>query len=96
MEKAGIFCAGFALILFAPIIIWAGMRGDFQDTGLYRELFTEMPSALSGMNEYLQTVDKDLGFSVFSIILKKHYREQRHLILSYYCNYSRLLPDLCI
>ena len=29
-----------------------------------------MPSALSGMNEYLQTVDKDLGFSVFSIILK--------------------------
>jgi len=43
---------------------------DFQDTGLYRKLFTEMPSALSGMNEYLQTVDKDLGFSVFSIILK--------------------------
>ena len=64
------FVPVFALILFAPIIIWAGMRGDFQDTGLYREFFTEMPSALSGMNEYLQTVDKDLGFSVFSIILK--------------------------
>ena len=64
------FVPFFALIVFAPIIIWAGMRGDFQDTGLYREFFTEMPSALSGMNEYLQTVDKDLGFSVFSIILK--------------------------
>ena len=64
------FVPAFALMLFAPIIIWAGMRGDFQDTGLYRELFTEMPSALSGINEYLQTVDKDLGFSVFSIILK--------------------------
>lgn len=60
----------FALLLFVPIIIWAGMRGDFQDTGLYRELFSEMPSALSGMNGYLQTVDKDLGFSAFSIVLK--------------------------
>lgn len=23
----------FALVLFAPIIIWAAIRGDFQDTG---------------------------------------------------------------
>lgn len=64
------FMPAFALILFVPIVIWAAMRGDFQDTGLYRELFREMPSALSGMSAYLQTVDKDLGFSVFSIILK--------------------------
>lgn len=60
----------FAILVFIPIIIWAGLRGDFQDTGLYRELFREMPEAISGMGEYLQTVDKDLGFSVFSIILK--------------------------
>ena len=64
------FMPFFAFVIFLPIIIWAGMRGDFQDTGLYRELFEEMPVTLSGMGEYLQTVDKDLGFSVFSIILK--------------------------
>lgn len=60
----------FALVLFAPIIIWAAIRGDFQDTGLYRELFQQMPASLSGMTQYLKTVDKDVGFSILSIILK--------------------------
>lgn len=59
-----------AFIIFVPIILWAGLRKDFQDTGVYRQAFLEMPSTLSGMNDYLQTVDKDLGFSVFSITLK--------------------------
>lgn len=60
----------FAFVVFLPIIIWAGIRSDFQDTGLYRELFAQMPATLTGMSQYLQTVDKDLGFSVLSIILK--------------------------
>ena len=59
-----------AFIIFLPIIIWAGLRQNFQDTGVYRQLFLEMPTELSDIGEYLQTVDKDLGFSVFSIILK--------------------------
>ncbi len=60
----------FAVLVFMPIIIWASLRQNFEDTEVYRQAFEEMPSVLSGMGTYLNTIEKDLGFSVISVVIK--------------------------
>ena len=36
-----------AILLVLPYIIWAGHRGDFADTTLYRATFLQTPTTLS-------------------------------------------------
>lgn len=68
-KKYNLFPA-YAVIVFIPIIIWASLRQNFEDTEVYRQAFEEMPSVLSGMGAYLATIEKDIGFSVISIFVK--------------------------
>lgn len=61
----------WAFLIFLPVIIWVGMRPIyFADTGTYRRIFLNLPATISGIVPYLETVTKDKGFSIFSIILK--------------------------
>lgn len=51
-----------AILLVLPYIIWAGHRGNFADTTLYRATFLQTPTALSQIPVYIDTVTKDKGF----------------------------------
>ena len=60
-----------AIILVVPYIIWAGFRTDgFGDTGVYRTNFLDAPSQLGQLPEYLETITKDKGFAVLTVLLK--------------------------
>lgn len=60
----------FAFIVFLPIIIMAGLRGDFADTFGYKISFNNLPSDFSEFGRYLETVKKDKGFSILAFIIK--------------------------
>lgn len=61
----------WAFLIFLPILLWVGFRPTyFADTGTYRGIFLALPATVSEMIPYLETVTKDEGFIVFSIILK--------------------------
>lgn len=62
---------GFALLAILPLLWWTATRPhSFIDTGAYVKAFNSMPNALSDMGTYMESVDKDKGFSVFSIVIK--------------------------
>ena len=61
----------FAFIVFLPIIVIAGTRGDFGDTWAYRQTFLKsIPDNFSEMLGYVSSVSKDKGFSLFSGFIK--------------------------
>ena len=60
-----------AIILVVPYIIWAGFRGDWADTGLYRSGFLRSGNSISAILAVLDNADlKDPGFSVLRIVIK--------------------------
>ncbi|WP_346684014.1 EpsG family protein [Anaerostipes butyraticus] len=60
-----------AVILVLPYIIWAAYRSDnWGDTGSYRTMFSEAPTAISSWGSYLNDVTKDKGFSVLVLLIK--------------------------
>lgn len=60
-----------AILLVVPYILWTGFRSSrVGDTGLYISLFRQAPSSLYELPEYLGTITKDKGYSVFSVIVK--------------------------
>ena len=60
-----------SIVLIIPYVIWAGFRTDnWGDTYAYREMFEEAPSSLSGLLSYVQSADKDQGFSVLTVLIK--------------------------
>lgn len=60
-----------AILLIIPYVIWAGFRTDnWGDTYAYREMLQEAPSSLSGLVSYVQSADKDQGFSAFIVVIK--------------------------
>lgn len=63
----------FAILLFLPLIIAAGMRYDryIGDTYLYVELFKRYPSSIFDLGGYLTWEEKDFGFIIFSTFLKQ-------------------------
>lgn len=60
----------FAVVAVAPLVIWAGFRGDVGDTLSYRQTFQSMPLSLAGITSYMSNITKDQGFYVASIIIK--------------------------
>ena len=60
----------FAFLVFLPIIIMAGNRGWFVDTGTYIRSFRNMPSSLVDIPSYIRGVKKDQGFYGCSAVLK--------------------------
>lgn len=61
----------FAILFVIPLIWWTANRTQwFFDTGVYVRNFTSMPKSLSGMYAYVDSVNKDKGFSIVSILIK--------------------------
>lgn len=60
----------FAVIAVLPLVIWAGSRGYVGDTGAYIQAFRDMPSTISGISSYMDTVTKDQGFYFVSALIK--------------------------
>ena len=60
----------WALIIFLPIIIMAGMRGSVGDTDAYRKMFQDMPQTFAVLPHYFETLEKDKGFFLCSSIIK--------------------------
>lgn len=61
----------FAFLAFLPIILMAGFRSDFVDTWVYRHEFVfNVPSSLSEIPSYMDTVKKDKGFSLLTCFIK--------------------------
>lgn len=60
----------FAVVAVLPLVIWAGFRGNVGDTGAYIQAFREMPSTISGISSYMDTVTKDQGFYFVSALIK--------------------------
>lgn len=60
----------FAFLIFLPLIIWTGYRGDIGDTWAYMQSFSQMPSALEGIPEYFVQLSKDKGFYVGAALIK--------------------------
>lgn len=60
-----------ALLIFAPVIVWAGFRDtSIADTGAYVIIYEQIPKSISGLIAYLPEINKDKGFTVLSGIIK--------------------------
>lgn len=55
----------WAFLIFVPLIIWCGYRGNVGDTSMYISSFYDMPSDFGGIETYMQGVKKIRHFSVF-------------------------------
>lgn len=64
------FSLPIAFLIFLPIIIMAGLRGNYFDTPAYVNKFLKMPDTLAGLISYMSTVSDDKGFELFSGVLK--------------------------
>ena len=61
----------FAFLVILPLLFMTANRTIyFGDTAVYRANFLRMPSEISDLPNYMETVEKDYGFSVFSILIK--------------------------
>lgn len=63
---------GFAIMAFLPVIIWAGFRSGagYADTNAYIFMYSQIPRKISKLVQYLSHIEKDIGFAVFSSIIK--------------------------
>lgn len=60
----------FAVVAVAPLVIWAGFRGNVGDTGSYVMSFKDMPSSFSEISSYIESQEKDQGFYFVSAVIK--------------------------
>lgn len=61
----------FAVIGVLPLVYFATVRGtEAGDTAMYMKTYAEMPDQLSGLNQYISTVQKDQGFYYVSALIK--------------------------
>lgn len=65
-----------AIIFFAVVIFFCGLRSGIADTGTYIQMFKGYPSSISGMN--LKSVNKDKGFFVISVLFKQFISNDFH------------------
>ena len=61
---------GFAILVFAPIIYFAAVRGGFADTYAYLRSYKDLPGTFSGLLSYMPSIKKDPGFSFLSGLIK--------------------------
>ena len=69
-EKVQRYCPLWAFLIYLPLVIWSGFRGYVGDTGAYMEMFREIPSGLRNIPSYMDTIEKDKGFYLFSAVIK--------------------------
>ena len=64
----------FALLVIAPVIIWAGFRSGagYVDTNAYIRMYEKIPTGIGDLFHYITVVQtKDPGFSIYLAIIKK-------------------------
>lgn len=69
-EKVERYYVVWAFLIFVPLIIWCGYRGNVGDTSMYISSFYDMPSDFGGIETYMQGVKKDKAFFCFSAVIK--------------------------
>ena len=69
-EKVQRYYPLWAFLIYLPLVIWSGFRGYVGDTGAYMEMFREIPSGLRNISSYMDTIEKDKGFYLFSAVIK--------------------------
>lgn len=69
-EKVQRYYPLWAFLIYLPLVIWSGFRGYVGDTGAYMEMFREIPSGLRNIPSYMDTIEKDKGFYLFSAVIK--------------------------
>lgn len=60
----------WAVIIFLPLIIWTAYRGHVGDTGVYMEMYKDLPGSFGGIPSYMATVTKDKGFYFLTAIIR--------------------------
>lgn len=60
----------WAFVIFLPVIIWAGYRGNIGDTYAYIDGFHFLPGSVKEIPGYMKEVSKDKGFYLFSALIK--------------------------
>lgn len=60
----------FAILVFAPVIYLAAVRGSFADTYAYLQSYKEFPASFSELVRFMSTIKKDSGFSFLSGLIK--------------------------
>ena len=71
-----------AVILFLPIIIFAGLRSSVADTSVYISSFNDYPSNLaSAMDLIMEDGNRAPGFMFLSILLKQYISQDYHVWL---------------
>lgn len=69
-EKVQRYYPLWAFLVYLPLVIWSGFRGYVGDTGAYMQMFQEIPSGLRNIPSYIDTIEKDKGFYLFSAVIK--------------------------
>lgn len=85
-EVAGVKCKRIrfevAFLIMVPAIVLAGMRSfNYADTSAYVPAFRAMPSTIAGIPEYMSTITKDKGFSLFACLIKTFITENPRIYL---------------
>ncbi len=70
-----------AVLCVLPYILWAGFRGDFGDTYVYRMDFLATPDAFRDIPLYLESVKKDRGFYAVMAVIHCLIEDQAELYL---------------
>ena len=67
------FVPWFAVLVIAPVIIWAGFRSGagYVDTNAYIYTYSKIPTGFGDLYHYITVVQtKDPGFSIYMAIIK--------------------------
>ena len=73
------FTPVFAVIAFLPVIIWAGFRPRFADTGAYMSMYKKVPSSLGSIPSYAASISKDKGFAVLTALIRSVFGSNVHV-----------------
>lgn len=73
------FTPVFAVIAFLPVIIWAGFRPRFADTGAYMSMYKKVPSSLGSIPSYAASISKDKGFAVLTALIRSLFGSNVHI-----------------
>ena len=73
--------AGFAILVFLPLILAAGLREGIADTGLYIIMYRDYPTSLSELPAFLARGDRGPGFIAFSVLIRQLFGTDFHIWL---------------
>lgn len=73
--------SGAALIAFAPIIFFIGLRSGGADTYAYISMFNALPKGVTAIEEILRVRESEYGFALFGTVVKTFISADYHVYL---------------